>query len=85
MANKILAERKLRKLDFGGLRPGALQLVVQRGVKAESLHVALDKILDEHGCPTCGLNGLDVNIRVQDPIFEDFSKISGVADISNGF
>jgi len=71
------------QLGAGKLRPGTLQLTVNQSVTRASLHDIVDAIIHLHGCAPCGLGGLDILIRQQDPrLTEAFKKIPAVADVS---
>ncbi|MBI1807676.1 MAG: hypothetical protein HYR76_11555 [Ignavibacteria bacterium] len=67
----------------GALRPGTIQLVVDERITPKGLHASLDRVFKLHGCPSCGLAGLDFRIRVQDKMLaEKFQDIREVRDIS---
>jgi len=68
--------------ELGKIRPGTLELVFDRAIKIDSIHKAVEVALGWHGCPACGLNGIDIRIRVQDPAFEVFNKVEGLRDIN---
>ncbi len=82
MAKKLEAAKNLPKSEIGSIRPGTLELVFERDIKADSIHKALETAFRWHGCTACGLNGLDLRFRVQDPVFEIFNKIEGLRDIN---
>lgn len=65
----------------GRLRPGTIRVSVKREIKSDELHAALDRILDLHGCPTCGLNGLDVLFRHFQPINEAFREFKNISNV----
>lgn len=68
---------------IGNLRPGTLELVIAPDMAARDLHKLLDTVFDLHGCSGCGLNGLDLRLRPQDPvIYERFRGIEGVRDVN---
>jgi hypothetical protein len=68
---------------IGNLRPGTLELVVAPGISAKDVHKVIDATLEVHGCLACGLNGLDLRIRTQDPVLlEKFRDIEGVKDVN---
>lgn len=67
----------------GRLNPGSLQVTVSSKVNQKHLHDLVDAIINQHGCIACGLAGLDIVIRPQDPrIIEGFQHISEVRDVS---
>lgn len=67
----------------GRLKPGTVQVTVGSKVTAKSLHDIMDLTIRMHGCLTCGLGGLDIIIRSQDPrISEAFQQIPDVKDVS---
>lgn len=67
----------------GQLRPGTLQVTVGQEITRASLHEIVDTIVHLHGCAPCGLGGLDILIRQQDPLLsEAFKKIPAVADVT---
>jgi exosome complex RNA-binding protein Rrp4 len=71
------------KFGVGRLKPGTVQVTVGSKVTAKSLHDIMDLTIKMHGCLACGLGGLDVIIRSQDPrISEAFQQISDVKDVS---
>lgn len=66
----------------GRMRPGTVQVTVGKAVTQKSLHELIDRIIHMHGCTACGLGGIDVLIRPQDPrIFESFADIPAVQDV----
>jgi|GEM_PF-1200692 len=67
---------------IGGLRPGTLQVTFKEGIAAKSVHETLDRIFKLHGCIACGFLGLDLRLRVEDPIFRNFRDIDGLIDAS---
>lgn len=67
----------------GKLRPGTLQVTVGQEITRASLHEIVDAIVHLHGCAPCGLGGLDILIRQQDPLLSDaFKKIPAVTDVT---
>jgi hypothetical protein len=67
----------------GVLRPGTVQVTVGKQVNKKNLHDIIDRIFDQHGCLGCGLGGLDVHIRAQDPtIIDRFQDIPEVKDVT---
>ena len=68
--------------DIGKLRPGTLELVFEREIKLESLHKGVAAAARWNGCIACGLNGIDLRIRIQDPVFEVFNGVEGLRDIN---
>lgn len=68
--------------ELGKIRPGTLELVFDKSVKVDNIHKAIEVALGWHGCTTCGLNGIDIRMRVQDPIFEVFNQVEGLRDIN---
>jgi hypothetical protein len=70
------------KGEIGGLRRGTVELVFDREVNVESLQKALLATVRWYGCVACGLNGLDLRFRDQDPLFEQFKDIEGLRDIN---
>jgi hypothetical protein len=66
----------------GRLKPGSVQITVGTKVTQKNLHDIIDTIINLHGCMACGLGGLDIVIRPQDPlIFEGFQHIAEVKDV----
>jgi len=59
----------------------SLELAVQEDISSKSVHLALDRIFDMCGCPTCGLNGIiDLKISVINPVMRDeFEGILGMS------
>ena len=67
---------------IGSLRAGTVQFVIEEGIKADSLHEIIDRVIGLHGCTACGLAGIDLRFRVRDNIlFEKFEKIQGLHDV----
>lgn len=84
MAKRRITAKTTEPLVVGGLRTGAVQLTVGRNAKADHIHAALDKIFELHGCPACGLNGLDISFRHTTPMmdaFKGFQSISAVEQL----
>jgi hypothetical protein len=51
---------------------GTVELTIQEGVDRDNLIRAIDLVLDLHGCQTCGLGGLDLELRTRGVLpFED--------------
>ncbi|MEQ1601163.1 MAG: hypothetical protein HOP04_04060 [Methylophilaceae bacterium] len=66
----------------GRLRPGTVQVTVGSRISPKNLHDIIDSIINLHGCLACGLGGLDVLLRPQDPrILEGFQNIPEVKDV----
>ncbi len=70
-------------LGMGGLRPGAARSRCGPRSRQVSCTPPLDRILQLHGCPSCGLSGLDLRCRPEDEIFSRVAQeLPNVADIS---
>lgn len=82
MAKKAEVAKQLAASEMGRLRPGTLELVFDRNITVDSLHKAVDTALKWHGCVACGLNGIDLRFRIQDPVFEVFNEVKGLRDIN---
>ena len=85
MADKIRRgeEEVSSATGVGALRSGTIQLIVEEGITAKSVHESLDRIFRLHGCRACGLAGLDLRFRVQDTLLvETFRDIKGVQDVT---
>ena len=84
MANEGRGKQaQISETGLGALRPGTLQLVIEEGISADSCHALLDRVFQLHGCPACGLAGLDVRWRVQEKILSDrFADIPGLRDVA---
>ena len=56
--------------------PRSVSIAVRPGIKAQTLHAAIDQLIGQFGCLACGLNGiLDLRIDVVNPeISERFAK-----------
>lgn len=52
--------------DSGKLGRGTLKVQVSEKVTADDLHKLLDRVLNLHGCTTCGLAGIDLHLRGDD-------------------
>jgi hypothetical protein len=83
-----MAEKSLQpavsasRLGVSSLRPGTLQITLRQGVEITDLHMVIDRITDLNGCRSCGLNGIDVLWRIQDPFIVDrFADIKSVSDV----
>lgn len=67
----------------GRLKPGSLQVTVGAEISKQNLHDLIGEITRLHGCYACGLIGLDLVIRTQDPlVHEAFKKIDAVKDVA---
>lgn len=66
--------RKAQKLDIS----------LAGSVKAETVHAALDRIFEMAGCRACGLVGIDLTFRGDDPILERFADLEGIRSIEVG-
>ena len=82
MQKKAESAKPVATSEFGRLRPGTLELVFERDIKVESLHKAVLAAVRWNGCTPCGLNGLDLRFRLQDPVFEVFNEVEGLRDIN---
>jgi len=82
MAKQTEPTKNLAISEMGAIRPGTLELVFERDIKVESIHKALEAAFRWHGCIACGLNGLDLRFRVQDPAFEVFNEVEGLRDVN---
>ena len=82
MAKKAEAAKEIAASEMSRVRPGTLELVFDREIKVDSLHKAVDAALRWHGCIACGLNGIDIRFRLQDPVFEVFNEVEGIRDIN---
>ena len=81
MAKEIANANQSKLQPVGRLRPGGIQLTVDRNVKADQVHAALDKIFEMHGCTPCGLNGLDIYLRHSTPLMDAFKGFEGIAAV----
>lgn len=69
--------------SIGALRPGTVQVTVGKQIDQKALHTIIDTIISQHGCPACGLGGIDILIRQQDPrVIDAFQHISDVREVS---
>ena len=82
MAKKLEAAKNVAVSEMGPIRPGTLELVFERDIKVDSIHKALEAAFRWHGCIACGLNGLDLRFRIQDPAFEVFNAVEGLRDVN---
>ena len=82
MAKQVEAKKELALSDVGAIRPGTLELVFRRDIGVESIHKAVEAAFRWHGCIACGLNGLDLRFRAQDPVFDVFKEVEGLQDIN---
>ncbi len=82
MAKETEAVKNTSISEMGEIRPGTLELVFDRSVKIDDIHKAVEVAVGWHGCVACGLNGIDLRFRVQDPVFEVFNKIKTIRDIN---
>jgi hypothetical protein len=73
----------------GQIKEGTLDLIVQEGILREDLVEILDQVFEQHGCPACGLSGLDLELRAgfrvgygipefMEGAFEDVPGLNGV-------
>ena len=82
MAKKQEAAKNVAISEMGTIRPGTLELVFERDISIESIHKGVEAAVRWHGCTPCGLNGLDLRFRVQNPAFEAFKDVKGLSDIN---
>ena len=82
MARKAEVAKDVGISEMGKIRPGTLEMVFKRDVNIKSIQDATIAAFRWHGCTPCGLNGLDLRFRVQDPVFEVFNEIEGLTDIN---
>lgn len=82
MSKATEAAKNISISEMGKARPGTLELVFDRKVKIDDIHKAIKVAVGWHGCTACGLNGLDLRFRVQDPVFEVFNEIEALRDIN---
>ena len=52
-----------------GSLQGSLELNIEEGIDRDSLMRLIDRVIGEHGCQTCGLVGLDLELRTRGDIF----------------
>jgi hypothetical protein len=53
---------------------------VKKHPTAKELHATLDRILTLHGCPTCGLGGIDIRFRLGAPV--ERLEVKGPAEVT---
>jgi hypothetical protein len=82
MAKAREALKQQAMSEIGRFRPGTVELVFNSDIKIDSLHKAIEYAVRFHGCTPCGLNGLDLRFRGQDPIFDQFKEIDGLRDVN---
>jgi len=82
MAKQREAEKNVAMSEMGAARPGTLELVFERDIKIDSIHKAMEAAFRWHGCIACGLNGIDLRFRAQNPAFDAFREIEGLQDIN---
>lgn len=81
--NSEAANVSASAFGVGRLKPGSLVVTVGSKVAPKNLHDITDAIIKQHGCLACGLGGLDILIRAQDPrILEGFQHIAEVKDVT---
>lgn len=66
---------------IGRLRPGTIRLVVRPQIGPEEIHAALDRVLNLHGCPKCGFNGLSLLFQREDPLQAAFNEFQNIASV----
>ena len=77
------AASNVSKFGTGALRPGTVQVTVGKNVTQADLHRLIDTVIGQHGCMACGLGGIDLIIRQQDPrIIEAFEHIPEVKEVT---
>lgn len=84
MEKEKASERPIaqRVTEIGGLRPGTIEITFEQGIAADSIYASLDKIFKLHGCPACGLNGLDLRFRPEDLFRDNFRDIKGIVNVA---
>jgi hypothetical protein len=79
----VAVTNEASKFGLGRLKPGSVVVTVGNQINHQTLHEIIDTLLGEHGCLTCGLGGLDIIIRHQDPrILDAFHQIPAVRDVT---
>lgn len=63
---------------------GSVQLSFRERVKVQDVHLAIDRILNIAGCPTCGLLGLDLHLHSQPVVLDKLRDIKGVMGVHFG-
>ena len=66
---------------MGRFRPGTVELVFEPNIRREVVQKTVELAFREHGCTECGMNGLDLLIRAQDPIIDRFKGLKGLMDV----
>ena len=82
MAKQAELSKNVAMSEMGRARPGTLELVFDRDIKIQSIHKAVEAAVRWHGCTPCGLNGIDLRFRGQDPLFDVFREVDGLLDIN---
>lgn len=68
--------------SVGALRPGIAVFHVEEGIQLQALQDILKRVVNLHGCTSCGLAGLDLYFRVPDPLLnEKFRDIGGLRNV----
>lgn len=81
--DKTASVANASQFGIGVLRPGTVQVTVSEQVTQADLHNIIDKVIIQHGCLPCGLAGIDLVIRPQDPrIIKAFEDIPAVKEVT---
>jgi hypothetical protein len=57
---------------------GTLELNIQEGIDRDNLVGLIDRILEAHGCQSCGMAGLDLELRTRGVLQEGFADGPGL-------
>lgn len=79
MENEVLA----KAVVASKFRSSKLDIRIKKEIKAKEIHNLLDEIFKLHGCPACGLNGLDLRLIYENPI-DNLINVAGVAGAAYG-
>lgn len=71
--------RQSALVSKGSARRPTATVLLSEEVAAADIHTSLDRIFKMHGCPGCGLLGLDLHLLVCDPkLSGEFEDVGGV-------
>ena len=69
-------------MEGEGKLEGTLELNIQERIDRANLIELIDRVIGEHGCQTCGLVGLDLELRTRGDILrEKFADLPGLQSV----
>jgi hypothetical protein len=79
-----MADQAASKALSGNLRGSTINIRVSENVTLENLSSIIGRIGGLHGCPTCGLMGVDLRLTGDPVEAQQIQKLPGVQSVSFG-